>query len=168
MNAIKFYRHETATDAVLEYNFYDHKFAPTNLVVRKVLMAMLHSVQNRLTDLEVEYNDNMLVEKVGGNAARILTLLGASTENVQNNYRGETVVSRTFTAKMTPERFQYFYELKDVGELSRFALKEQELDRIVSYFNQYLLVVIPLEEEKQFFELLGAMHVPYQIQAVQK
>ncbi|QOS99123.1 hypothetical protein JNUCC42_22530 [Brevibacterium sp. JNUCC-42] len=168
MNAIKFYRHKTATDAVLEYNFYDHKFAPTNLVVRKVLMAMLNSVQTRLTDLEVEYNDNMLVEKVGGHAAKILKLLGATAANVQDNHRGETVVSRTFTAKMTPERFQYFYEVKDVGELPRFTLKEQEADRIISYFNQYLLLVIPLEEEKQFFEQLQEMYVPYHVQAVQK
>jgi len=166
MQSITLYRHVDAGDAVLEYNFYDHQFAPTNLVVRKVLMAMLSSVKERLTHLEVEYNDRMLAEKFGKRASELLRFLGASKENVRENRSGEEVISRTFRAELTAERYEYFYLLKDVSELSHYRLQDQSQDRIVFYFNRYLLIRIPLAEEEQLYQQLKELQVPTQVKDI--
>jgi hypothetical protein len=166
VHAITLYRHESAGEAVLEYNFYDHQFAPTNLVVRKVLMAMLAAVKARLTHLEVEYNDQMLADKFGKRASELLRLLGATRENVRENRSGEQVISRTFRAELTAERYDYFYQLKDVAELSHYRLLEDSRERIVFYFNRYLAIRLPLAEEQQLYQQLATQQVPYQIKDI--
>jgi len=163
MNAIVLYRQTIGEEASYEYNFYDNKFAPSNLVVRKVLMAMLSAARGRLTHLQVEYNDLMLAEKLGRRAGELLRFLGASKENLQEQRSGEVVVSRTFRAELTPERYDYFYHLKDVSELSHYRLLEGETDRVVFYFNQYLLVQLPVAEEERFLEALTELQVPYRM-----
>ncbi|WP_232699840.1 hypothetical protein [Brevibacillus daliensis] len=168
MNAIRFYRHESNGQVELEYNFYDHKFAPTNLVVQKILMAMLQATEPLLTKLEVEYNDNMLAEKLGGRAATILQKLGATTSTVKENLANGVVISRVFEAELTPDRYAYFYNLKDVSELQRFVLKDEEVERVTSFFNQYLLLRIPHEYEQRFYDNLNQLHVPYSVVEVKK
>ncbi len=166
MNAIVFYRSQSAGEALLEYNLYDNKFAPGNLVVRKVLMAMLASVRERLDRLEVEYNDNMLVEKVGGRAADLLRFLGATKETLRENKQGGVTVSRTFEAELTPERLDYFSAISDVSMLPHYRLKEGQTDRVVFYFNQYLLLRLPLQEERRFYDNLDELRVPHKTVSV--
>jgi hypothetical protein len=160
MNAIVFYTHAGAGEIIYEYNFYDNKFAPSNLVVRKIFMAMLNATKHRLTHLEVEYNDNMLADKLGKRAAELLRFLGANRDNVRENKSGEAVVSRIFRAELTEERFDYFYHLTDLSLLSHYKLLEQEQERIVFYFNQYLTLTIPTQEEQLFLDQLKELQVP--------
>ncbi len=166
MQSITLYRHEADGEAVLEYNFYDHQFAPTNLVVRKVLMAMLASVKERLTHLEVEYNDRMLADKFGKRASELLRFLGASKENMRENRNGDEVISRIFRAELTDERYDYFYQLKDVSELSHYRLLEESRDRVVFYFNRYLMIRIPLAEEESFYQQLAQLQVPNRVKQI--
>jgi hypothetical protein len=166
MQQILFYRHEKDGEAVLEYNFYDHQFAPTNLVVRKILMAMLESVKEQLTHLDVEYNDKMLADKLGKRAGELLRFLGAARDNLTENRSGDVVVSRRFRAELTPERYEYFYQMKDVSELSHYRLLAGERERIVFYFNRYLLLQIPIAEEERFYAGLTERQVPYKVMAV--
>ncbi|UFJ41575.1 hypothetical protein LOK74_03315 [Brevibacillus humidisoli] len=167
MNAIRFYRHQRGDEVVLEYNFYDHQFAPTNLVVRKLFMAMLDAARNRLTNLEIEYNDHMLAEKLGRRAVEVLQLLGASRETMRENKSEDGVTySRTFTAALTEERFQYFYQLQDIAQFPCYRLLEGGRQRVVFYFNQYLSLHLPEKELPQFFQRLQEVQVPFQIIAV--
>ncbi|WP_019122026.1 hypothetical protein [Brevibacillus massiliensis] len=168
MNGILFYRWEQDGDARLEYDFYENQFAPTNLVVHKVFRAMLDSVRRRLDRLEVEYNDSLLAEKLGRRAGEVLRFLGASRDNLVDHRSGDVVVSRSFHAELTEERFQYFYKLLDVAQFPRFRLSEGERERILFHFGQYLLLRIPLAEERQFYDQLESWQVPYKIRNIQK
>lgn len=166
MQSIVLYHHTRQGEETFEYNFYDHKFAPTNLVVRKILMAMMDSVRQRLTHLEVEYNDKMLADKLGKKAVETLTLLGADSTNLIEHKSNGIVYSRSFTAQMTAERFQYFYLLQDVGTFFRFRLLEEEQERVVFHFNQYLLLQIPTADTEGFYQQLRSRSVPYKVQAI--
>jgi hypothetical protein len=164
MNAIVFYMHVSAGEITYEYNFYDNKFAPGNLVVRKVLMAMLSATKHRLSHLEVEYNDKMLADKMGAKrAAELLRFLGAARDNIRENRSGEVVVSRQFRSELTPERYAYFYHLLDVSELSHYRLLEQDAERIVFFFTQYLLLRCPEPEAQAFLKQLDDFQVPYKL-----
>jgi hypothetical protein len=164
MNAIVFYTHVSADEISYEYNFYDNKFAPGNLVVRKIWMAMLNATKHRLTHLEVEYNDKMLADKMGAKrAGELLRFLGATRDNIRENRSGEVVVSRHFRSELTAERYEYFYHLLDVSELSHYRLLEQDAERIVFYFNQYLLLRCPEPEAQAFVQQLEAFQVPYKL-----
>jgi hypothetical protein len=166
MNAIVFYTHDAEDEIIYEYNFYDNKFAPGNLVVRKIFMAMLNASRHLLTHLEVEYNDAMLVEKMGKRAAELLRFLGANKENVRENKSGEVVVSRVFRAELTEERFAYFYHLTDLSQLAHYRLLQGDNERIVFYFNQYLKLCIPKAEEHLFLAQLKELQVPYRRMAI--
>lgn len=163
MQGIVFSRRESQGNALLEYSFYDNKFASGNLVVRKVFMAMLASVRERLTHLEVEYNDRMLAETLGKRAGEFLRMLGAAKENLKDNLQGITVVSRRFRSELNEERYDFFYYIDDLARLPHYSLMEQEQARVVFYFSQYLLLQIPLEDEKQFYEQLKAAQIPYKV-----
>lgn len=166
MNAIVFYTHGSGEDVIFEYNFYDNTFAPSNLVVRKVFMAMLASIHFRLTHLEVEYNDSMLADKLGKRAAEILRLLGASGENMRENKSGDVVVSRQFRAELTPERYGYFYHLIDISELPHYKLLQGDKGRIVFYFNQYLKLSLPQGDETLFYAKLREFQIPYKLVSI--
>ncbi|MFM1654402.1 hypothetical protein ACI7RC_20245 [Brevibacillus sp. B_LB10_24] len=168
MNGIFFYRWVQDGEARLEYNFYENQFAPTNLVVHKVFRAMLESVRQRVDRLEVEYNDSLLAEKLGRQAGEVLRFLGASRENLVDHKSGDVVVSRSFRAELTEERYQYFYKLLDVALFPRFGLSEGEREHISFHYGQYLLLRIPLAEERQFYDQLEGWQVPYQIRDIQK
>lgn len=163
INAIKLYRHESDGEAVLEYNFYDNQFAPSNLVVRKIFLAMLESTHARLNRLELEYNDLMIAEKLGRKAAEVLRFLGASSDNMNENRSGDILVSRTFEADLSEERSRFFYELVDLSDFMHYRLKEGKRDRIVFYFSQYLMVQLPFSEEQRFYDQLQNMQVPFQV-----
>ncbi|MGD8192270.1 hypothetical protein ACQCN2_20055 [Brevibacillus ginsengisoli] len=163
MQGIVFSRRESEGNALLEYSFYDNKFASGNLVVRKVFMAMLSSVRERLTHLEVEYNDRMLAETLGKRAGEFLRLLGVTKENLRDNIQGSTVVSRTFRSEMNEERYNFFYYVDDLARLPHYSLMEEEQARVVFYFSQYLLLRIPLEEEEHFYQQLTDAQVPYEV-----
>ncbi|GAA4717342.1 hypothetical protein [Brevibacillus fulvus] len=166
MNAITFYTHQEAEQRVFEYNIYDHNFAPSNLVVRKIFIAMLNTVKKQLTHLEVEYNDKMIADQLGKRAAEILRLLGATSDNLREQRSGEIVVSRTFQSELTPERFDYFYRLVDLAELPHYRLLAGEQERIEYYFHQYLKLTIPADDEPTFFEQLDEQQVPYQLRPI--
>lgn len=166
MHSIVLYQHVSNGEEAFEYNFYDHKFAPTNLIVRKVLMAMMDSTRQHLTHLEIEYNDGMLVEKLGKKAVDTLQLLGASKANLKENKSGEVTYSRTFTAELTPERYEFMYLLPDVATFSRYRLLEGEQERVIFHFNQYLLLRIPQSESELFYTELQKRTVPYQVKAL--
>ncbi|WP_139491347.1 hypothetical protein [Brevibacillus dissolubilis] len=168
MNAVQLYRHLVGSDVVLEFNFYDNKFDPSNLVSRKVLTAMLESVHTSMTHLEVEYNDLMLIDKLGGKAADTLRFLGAAKDNMRENKSGDTVVSRTFRAELTGERLSFFYELNDISLLTHYRLMEGETDRVVYYFGQYLMLRVPAEGEETFYDRLKAASVPYKVKEIVK
>jgi hypothetical protein len=162
VNAVTFYTRRQGEETSFEYNFYDNGFSPSNLAVRKVLMAMLESVRPRLTHLEVEYNDGMLADKLGARrAGELLRFLGASKANMRETYSGDVVVSRVFRAPLTPERYDYFHTLPDVSQLSHYRLQEQEKDRIVFYFTRYLQLIAPQREAERFAARLEAYGLPY-------
>ncbi|MBO8163741.1 MAG: hypothetical protein H0Z34_08530 [Brevibacillus sp.] len=164
MNAIRFYRQEHDGETVLSYDFYEHNFAPTNLVVRKLWMAMLDSSRHRLTHLRIEYNDHMLAEKLGRRAAEVLRLLGASRETIRENKNDEGITySRTFTAPLSDERFQYLYYLQDISQFPHYCLMEEQQERVVFYFQQYLSLRLPAAEQRRFFGRMEAFQIPYQV-----
>ena len=147
----------------MEYNFYDNQFAPSNLVVLKIFRAMLESVKERLSRLELEYNDRMIADKLGKRAGEVLRLLGAASDNLKENKQGDVLVSRTFEADLTEERYRFFLELLDLSDFIHYRLKEGEKDRIVYYFSQYLMLRLPIAEERLFYEKLAEVHVPYKL-----
>ncbi|MEJ8544000.1 hypothetical protein [Brevibacillus borstelensis] len=164
MQAITFYVKQQGDETSYEYNIYDNKFSPSNLAVRKVLMAMLESVHQRLTHLEIEYNDQMLADSWGAKrSAEWLLSLGASRENMRENRSGDVIVSRQFRAPMTPERYHFFYTLNDVSAFPHYRLQEGEADRIVFYFSRYLQLVAPHEEAEAFLSQLEEFQLPYKI-----
>lgn len=164
MNAIIFYTHQAGDEVVLEYNFYDNTFAPSNLVVRKILISMLEGMKNSLTHLEVEYNDGMIADKLGGKrAVELLRFLGATKENVSETKSGNVIVSRTFRTELTPERFDYFTHMLDVSELSHYRLLAGDRERIIFYFNQYLSLRCEQEEAERFFQQLRSFQIPFKL-----
>ncbi|KZE52457.1 MULTISPECIES: hypothetical protein [Brevibacillus] len=165
MNAIILYTKRQGQATSYEFNVFDNQFATENLAVRKVLMSMLESVRDRLTDLEVEYNDSMLAEKLGAKrAGETLRFLGATRENSKEHLSNGIVVSRSFQAPMTPERYAYFYELTDIAQLSHYRLKEGDEDRIVFYFTRYLQLIAPDEQASQIFlQKLAEFSLPYKL-----
>jgi hypothetical protein len=166
MNAIRLYRRQAGADVVLSYDFHEHQFAPSNLVVRKLFMAMLDAARPRLTHLQVEYNDHMLAEKLGRRAADVLKQLGASRETIRENKNEAGITySRTFTAELTEERFRYFYHLKDIAPFSRYALLEGERQRVLFYFSQYLALFLPEAELVLFEQRLQQAQIPYKMVA---
>ncbi|MGO0062277.1 hypothetical protein ACTID9_20035 [Brevibacillus fluminis] len=165
MIGILFYRtlHDDG-HVTLQYNFYDNGFAPSNLVVRKVLMAMLSVCEQELTQFEVEYNDRQLLDKWGGRAGEVLKRLGATPESLREEKSGDIVVSRSFRAQLTAERFQFFHELKDVSLLPHYRFYAGEAERIVYYFNQFLSIRLPAAKEESFWQMLQDMHVPFRVE----
>jgi hypothetical protein len=165
MNAIILYTRRQGEATSFEFNVFDNQFATENLAVRKVLMSMLESVRNSLTDLEIEYNDSMLAEKMGARrAGELLRFLGATKENSRENRSSGVVVSRTFTAPLTEERYDYFYNLTDIATLAHYRLKEADQDRIVFYFTRYLQLIAPDQTSVDtFLNRLDAFSLPYKL-----
>lgn len=165
MNAITFYTRRLEQATSFEFNVFDNQFATENLAVRKVLMAMLESVQDRLSDVEIEYNDSMLAEKIGAKrAGELLRFLGANKDNSRETMSNGVVVSRTFRAPLTEERYEYFYNLKDIATLAHYRLKEGEEDRIVFYFTRYLQLIAPDDQAHDtFFARLDSFSLPYKL-----
>lgn len=168
MNAITFYTRRLDDATSFEFNLFDNRFATENLAVRKVLMAMLEAVRQRLSDVEVEYNDGMLADKVGARrAGELLRFLGATKENSVENQSNGVVVSRTFRAPLTEERYQYFYRLQDISTLAHYRLKEADEDRVVFYFSRYLQLIAPDEQAAdRFLAKLGSFSLPYRLVAI--
>lgn len=164
MQAITLYRRQSGEDVSFEYNIFDNQFSPSNLAVRKVLMAMLESVHGRLSHLEVEYNDQMLADKWGAKrSAEWLVFLGAAKENRRDNRSGDIVVSRTFRAPLTQERYAFFYNLQDISVFPHYRLQEEEQERVVFYFSRYLQLLAPLKEAERFLARLDEFQLPYKI-----
>lgn len=164
MQAITLYRKSLGEDVSFEYNIYDNKFSPSNLAVRKVLMAMMDSVRARLTHLEVEYNDRMLADNWGAKrSAEWLVLLGATKENMQENRSGDIVVSRKFRAPMTDESYEFFYTRTDISVFPHYRMQEEEADRIVFYFFRYLQLIAPRRESAAFLAGLEKIQLPYKV-----
>lgn len=165
MNAIILYTRRQGAATSFEFNVFDNQFATENLAVRKVLMAMLESVRERLSDVEIEYNDGMLAEKMGAaRAGELLRFLGATKENTRENRSHDVVVSRTFRAELTRERYDYFYQLKDIATLAHYRLKEGDEDRIVFYFTRYLQLIAPDESSRdKFLAGLESYSLPYRL-----
>ncbi|MGG1530728.1 hypothetical protein [Brevibacillus agri] len=168
MNAIVLYTKRPGQATSYEFNVFDNQFATENLAVRKVLMSMLESVRERLTDVEVEYNDSMLAEKLGARrAAETLRFLGATKDNSKENRSNGIVVSRSFQAPLTPERYAFFYGLTDIATLSHYRLKEGSEDRIVFYFTRYLQLIAPDESASQaFLQKLDEFSLPYRLVSI--
>lgn len=165
MNAITLYTKSIGPATSFEFNVFDNQFATENLAVRKVFMAMLESVRHCLSDVEIEYNDSMLAEKMGGRrAGELLRFLGATKENTRDNVSNGVVISRTFRASLTQERYDYFYHLKDIAELAHYRLQEGEADRIVFYFTRYLQLIAPdRRSHDRFLERLESFSLPYRL-----
>jgi len=165
VNAITLYTRRLGQATSFEFNVFDNQFATENLAVRKVLMAMLESVHERLSEVEIEYNDSMLAEKVGAKrAGELLRFLGASKDNSREKMSNGVVVSRTFRAPLTEERYEYFYSLKDIATLAHYRLKEGEEDRIVFYFTRYLQLIAPDDQaQDKFLARLDAFSLPYKL-----
>lgn len=168
MQAVILYTRRQDDATSFEFNVFDNQFATENLAVRKVLMAMLECVHERLTQLEIEYNDSMLAEKVGARrAGELLRFLGATKENSRENLSNGIVVSRIFRAQMTKERYDYFYTLPDIAQLSHYRLKENEEDRIVFYFTRYLQLIAPDQQSVDaFLARLDAFSLPYKLVSI--
>lgn len=166
MNAIRIYRQQTEGEMVFSYNVYEHPFAPTNLVVRKLFVAMLDAARPRLTHVRIEYNDLQLAEKLGKRAGEVLHQLGASRETIRENKNEKGITySRTFTAELTEERMDYFYQLKDIAQFPFYALLEGERQRVWFYFNQYLALALPESEHGLFTDCLQQAQLSYTIVA---
>lgn len=165
MQAVLLYTRRLGEATSFEFNVFDNQFATENLAVRKVLMSMLDSVRARLTHIEVEYNDGMLAEKMGAKrAGELLRFLGATKENSRETYSNEIVVSRIFQAELTKERYDYFYSVPDIAQLSHYRLKEGEEDRIVFYFSRYLQLIAPDQQAADaFLARLDAFSLPYKL-----
>ncbi len=165
MNAITLYTRRLGQATSFEFNVFDNQFATENLAVRKVLMAMLESVHELLNELEIEYNDSMLAEKVGAKrAGELLRFLGATKDNSRETLTNGVVVSRTFRAPLTEERYEYFYHLKDIATLAHYRLKEGDEDRIVFYFTRYLQLIAPDDRSlDRFLAGLDAFSLPYRL-----
>ncbi|GED69035.1 hypothetical protein BRE01_27370 [Brevibacillus reuszeri] len=165
MNAITLYTRKQGEATSFEFNVFDNQFATENLAVRKVLMAMLESVRHTLTVLEIEYNDSMLVEKVGAKkAGELLRFLGATKENSQEHRSNDIVVSRSFRTALTDERYDYFYNLTDIAQLSHYRLKAGDEDRIVFYFTRYLQLIAPDQQSHDtFLNKLESFSLPYKL-----
>jgi len=168
MNAITFYTRRLDDATSFEFNLFDNRFATENLAVRKVLMAMLEAVRQRLSDVEVEYNDGMLADKVGARrAGELLRFLGATKENSVENQSNGVVVSRTFRTPLTEERYEYFYHLQDIATLAHYRLKEADEDRVVFYFSRYLQLIASDEQAAdRFLAKLGSLSLPYRLVAI--
>ncbi|MFD2370884.1 hypothetical protein ACFSO0_13195 [Brevibacillus sp. GCM10020057] len=165
MNAITLYTKRIGQATSFEFNLFDNQFATENLAVRKVFMAMLESVRQCLSDVEIEYNDSMMADKIGvRRAGELLRFLGATRENTRDNVSNGAVFSRTFRASLTKERYDYFYNLKDIATLAHYRLQEGEADRIVFYFTRYLQLIAPdSSASDKFLERLESFSLPYRL-----
>lgn len=169
MNAVILYTRRIEEATSFEFNVFDNQFATENLAVRKVMMAMLESVHPYLTQLEIEYNDSMLVEKLGARrAGEVLRLLGSTKENSREHRSNDIVVSRSFHSEMSEEKYQYFYHMKDIAELPHYRLKEGNEDRIVFYFTRYLQLIAPDQQAAAtFLNKLSSFSLPYKLVAIE-
>jgi hypothetical protein len=169
VNAVILYTRRIGEATSFEFNVFDNQFATENLAVRKVLMSMLEAVRSHLTDLEVEYNDSMLIEKLGARrAGEVLRMLGSTKENTTEQRTNDIVVSRSFRSEWTEQKYQYFYHMKDIAELPHYRLKEGGEDRIVFYFTRYLQLIAPDQQAADaFLSKLTEFSLPYKLVPLQ-
>ncbi|MBN6186079.1 hypothetical protein JQN58_03635 [Aneurinibacillus sp. BA2021] len=146
------------------YQFDAHGLSPSNLVLRNLFSCMLKTVEQELTDIEIEYNDIEMAKLVGMEAAvAFLTAMGAR-EVEQKEYRQNGVLlSRTFTAVLTPERLAFFFNLRDLDIAYRLRFMSDGEERIHMYFAKTLSCTFSTEDEAAFTALLAAQHVPHKV-----
>lgn len=146
------------------YQFDAHGLSPSNLVLRNLFFCMLDSVKTDLTEVEIEYNDAEMVKLVGmETAVSFLTVMGAR-EAKQIEYKQDGIVlSRTFTAKLTPSRLAYFFSLRDLDIVYRLRFMSGHKERVHMYFAKTLSCVLLQENETAFLACLSAQHVPHKV-----
>ena len=165
MNAVLLYTRQWNEDVSFEFNLYDNNFATENLAVRKVLMAMMESVQDRLDKLMIEYNDGMLVEKMGARrAGELLRSLGIAKDNIREHRENGVVIARSFETDLTEEKYAYFYNMVDVAQLPHYRMKEGDTDRVVFYYSRYLQLIAPAPSAvDKFLGKLSDFSLPYKL-----
>ena len=164
MNAILLYTREWNGNVSFEFNLYDNQFATENLAVRKVLMAMMDSVRDRLDRLMIEYNDGMLAEKMGAKkAGELLRFLGAAKDNLREHKENGVVITRSFETELTGEKYDFFYNLADVARIPHYRMKERDEDRVVFYYSRYLQLIAPAPAADKFLGKLSDFSLPYRL-----
>jgi hypothetical protein len=157
-------RHPQQQTVQYVYQFNDHRLSPNNLVIRKLFYCMLETLQGIVTKVEIEYSDAEMVKLIGmEQAVKFLTVMGAQEAEKQEYRKDGVLLSRTFTATITPERLAYFYALKDLDIVYRLRFLADETERIHIYFAETLSCVLTEAEEASFLELLSEQHVPHKI-----
>lgn len=148
------------------YRFDDHRLSPNNLVIRKLFYTMLTMWQDKVTEVEIEYSDVEMVKIVGmEKAIAFLEVMGARNAAQQEYRRDGVLLSRTFTAKVTPERLGAFFQLQDLDAVYRLRFLANGEECIHLYFAETLRCWLSLDEEKAFLTLLSENRVPHKVLA---
>jgi len=146
------------------YRFDDHTLSTANQVLTRLFRQMLLAVEDGLTTLEVEYMDHHMVKLVGSRRAQeILSLLGASKDNIEENKKGDVVLSRTFRSNLTPEALHYFKRIQDLEELNAYRLIANNTVKVEVYFVKEMKAWFTVEEEERFLGLIEEDRIPIKI-----
>lgn len=153
-----------ATTVQYSYRFEDHTLSPANQVLTRLFRQMILAVEDQLTTLEVEYIDHQMVKLVGSKRAQeILSLLGASKDNIKENKKGDVVLSRSFTAPLTMQALHYFKRIQDLEELSAYRLSSGSNVKIEVYFANEMKGWFTNEEEEKFLAFIAEERIPIKV-----
>ena len=147
------------------YVFDEHPLSPNNLVLRNLFRCMLEAVEAGIDRIEIEYSDTATAKLMGvERAVQMLTLLGAREVVEQTeNWQGGVLLSRTFAVSATPERLEYLRHIRELDEVYRIRLDENQAEKVHLYFAQTLTCSLTEEQEGVFISLLAERNVPHKI-----
>ncbi|MBP1932846.1 hypothetical protein [Ammoniphilus resinae] len=146
------------------YIFQDQPLSPANQIVTRLFRQMILAVEESLDGLEVEYVDAFMAKQMGARrAAELLTLLGANSENITENKRGEVVLSRTFYTNLREEALTYFKQIKDLEDLSAYRFFSGNTMKVEVYFVKTMSIWVNPKEEEKLLALLEEDRIPYKV-----
>jgi hypothetical protein len=146
------------------YRFDDHALSPGNLVIRNLFYAMLEAVKARLDRVEVEYSDIEMVKRMGMEpAVAFLKKMGADQVKQEERRKDGVLLSRVFTAPLTPERLDYFFGMRELDDVYRLRFLAQGEEKVHLYFAETLSAQVQPDEEEVFLQKLLENHVPHKI-----
>lgn len=146
------------------YRFDDQPLSPANQALTRLFRMMILAVEDELTTLEVEYIDHQMLKLVSSKRAQeILSLLGATKDNMIENKKGDVVLSRMFSSPLTPEALHYFKRIQDLEELSAYRLLANSIKKVEVYFAKEMKGWFTPREEEKFLSLMEEERIPIKV-----
>ncbi len=157
-------KNDLSSSVEYTYRFDEHTYSPANQILTRLFRQMILAVEENLEELEVEYIDAHMAKMLGlRRSQEVLELLGAKRGQVQENKKGNFVLSRTFRVPLTKDALLYFKRIQDLEELNAYRMFAGYQVKVEVYFAKTIKAYLSHEEEAKFMELLREERIPIKV-----